>query len=449
MDKKRYHIITYGCQMNEHDSEKMAGMLREMGYEKTTKMEEADLIILNTCCVRENAELTVFGKLGELKKLKEKNSDLLIGIGGCMMQQGYIVEEIYKKYPHVDFIFGTHTIHHLPDLIESVQERQQREIRIKERSDELSPEMPSQRESDYKAWVSIILGCNNFCTYCIVPYVRGRERSRPKEEIIREVKNLVADGVIEVTLLGQNVNSYGKDLDEDVDFADLLKDIDRIQGLKRIRFMTSHPRDFSRKLIETIKNGEKICEHIHLPLQAGSTRVLRKMNRGYTKEEFIELALEIREQISEASITTDIIVGFPGETEEDFEETLDVVRTVRFDNAFTFLYSPRKGTPAAKMEEQVPRAVKKARFDRLVSLQNKISRELNEEYVGKVVEVLSEGESKKDPERQMGRTRTHKIVVFPSKQDLEGRLVRVKIQRAQTFTLFGEMVELAKSGGEK
>ncbi|MEC9488751.1 MAG: tRNA (N6-isopentenyl adenosine(37)-C2)-methylthiotransferase MiaB [Halanaerobium sp.] len=441
MDKK-YHIITYGCQMNEHDSEKMAGMLEEIGYQETTQMEEADLIILNTCCVRENAELTVYGKIGEIKRLKRQNPDLLVGIGGCMMQQAQIVEELYKKYPHVDFIFGTHTIHQLPEIISRVEERREREVSIKDQADELIPELPSSRENDYQAWVSIILGCNNFCTYCIVPYVRGRERSRPPGSILREVESLAADGVKEITLLGQNVNSYGKDLDEEINFAELLRRVDRVDGLRRIRYMTSHPRDFSPELITTIRDSDKICQHIHLPLQSGSSRILKKMNRGYTKEKFVELAGEIRAAMPAASITTDIIVGFPGETAEDFAETLDVIERVRFDNAFTFLYSPRTGTPAARMEEQVPREVQKERFDRLVRLQNLISREINESYPGKIVEVLSEGESKKDPERQMGRTCTNKVVIFPSTQNLEGRLVRVKIERVQTFTLFGKMLEI-------
>nr|WP_127015976.1 tRNA (N6-isopentenyl adenosine(37)-C2)-methylthiotransferase MiaB [Anoxybacter fermentans] len=438
-----YHIITYGCQMNEHDSERLAGQLRELGYSSIDDYTKADIIILNTCCVRENAELKVFGKIGELKALKRKKPDLIIGIAGCMMQQENVVEELLKKYPHVDLIFGTHNIHQLGDLVRKVIEKRKRIVEVWDEGRELIPELPSERKSPFQAWVSIILGCNNFCTYCIVPYVRGRERSRPMEDIIREVKRLVADGVIEITLLGQNVNSYGKDFKNcKVGFADLLKELDKIEGLKRIRYMTSHPRDFSDKLIETIRDSKKVCEHFHLPMQSGSSRILKKMNRGYTQESYLELIRKIREAVPEASITTDFIVGFPGETEEDFAETLKVVEMVEFDAAYTFMYSPRSGTPAAKFEDQISEEVKKERLQRLMELQAEKSLKKNKKLEGQIVEVLVEGESKSNPERFQGRTRTNKLVLFDKKdEDLTGKLVNIRINRAQSWNLYGEIVK--------
>lgn len=440
---KYYYIITYGCQMNVHDSEKLAGMLEKMGYHPAERIEEADIILINTCIIRENAELKVFGKVGSLKQLKKKNPDLIIGVGGCMMQSEEAVQQLYEKYPQVDLIFGTHNIHHVPELINRIKEERGRVVEVWDKEEGLIPDLPSRREDKYKAWVSIIQGCNNFCAYCIVPYTRGRERSRPPEDIVTEVERLVEKGVKEITLLGQNVNSYGKDLEEKVDFADLLVRLDEIEGLARIRYMTSHPRDFSQKLIDTIKDGKSICEHFHLPIQSGSNRILKKMNRGYTREDYLDLIKRIKEAIPDASITTDFIVGFPGETEEDFAETIDIVKRVRFDMAFTFIYSPRTGTPAAKMPEQIPEDRKKERLERLMELQNRISLENNQKLVGEVLEVLVDGESKNNPEMYSGRDRKNKLVIFSKKEGIKGEIVPVKINKAQSFTLFGEVIDLS------
>lgn len=440
--KGYYHIITYGCQMNEHDSERLAGQLRELGYRYSKDYNQADIVILNTCCIRENAELKVYGKIGELKALKKENPDLIIGIAGCMMQQEHIVKELLRRYPYIDLIFGTHNIHLLSKLLPQVLSNRRRVVDLWPESKELIPELPSERRSAFQAWVSIISGCNNYCTYCIVPYVRGRERSRPVKAIISEVQRLVADGVIEITLLGQNVNSYGQDLtDIQIDFADLLNQLDSIAGLKRIRYLTSHPRDFSDKLITTIAMTEKVCEHFHLPIQSGSTRIMRKMNRGYTQDSFLRLIEKIKKTSPHASITTDFIVGFPGETEEDFLETLKVVELVEFDAAYTFIYSPRSGTPAASSKEQVPEEVKKERLQRLMARQAKKSLKQNRQLEGKVVEVLVEGESKNNPEKLQGRTRTNKLVIFPKPPfNLVAKLVEVKITKGQSWHLFGQLV---------
>lgn len=437
-----YHIITYGCQMNEHDSERLAGQLRELGYTYSKDYSRADIVILNTCCIRENAELKVFGKIGELKALKKENPQLIIGIAGCMMQQEAVVKEVLRKYPYVDLIFGTHNIHQLSNLLKKVFNKRERVVDLWPDSKELIPELPSERKSAFQAWVSIISGCNNFCTYCIVPYVRGRERSRPLKDIIREVKRLVAEGVMEITLLGQNVNSYGKDFtDQNIDFADLLKELDEITGLERIRYLTSHPRDFSDKLIKTIAMTKKVCEHFHLPIQSGSTRIMQQMNRGYTQESYLELIKKIKQTMPQASITTDFIVGFPGETEEDFLETLKVVQLVEFDAAYTFIYSPRSGTPAASYEEQVPDGVKKERLQRLMDLQAKKSLQRNRELENKIVQVLIEGESKNNPENLQGRTRTNKLVIFPKREvNLVAKLKEVQITKVQSWNLFGELL---------
>ncbi|NLM97249.1 MAG: tRNA (N6-isopentenyl adenosine(37)-C2)-methylthiotransferase MiaB, partial [Halanaerobiaceae bacterium] len=395
---KKYCIITYGCQMNEHDSEKLAGMLESIGYQQASELEDADIILINTCTIRENADLKILGKIGSIKKIKEKKRDLIIGVGGCMMQSEKAVRQLYEKYPHVDLIFGTHNIHHLPDLIKRIERERGRIVEVWEQEEGLIPDLPSVREKEFKAWVSIIQGCNNFCTYCIVPYVRGRERSRPLKDIIKEVEKLVSEGVKEITLLGQNVNSYGKDLPEDVDFADLLIELDKIKELSRLRYMTSHPRDFSLKLLEAIKNSRSVCEHFHLPIQSGSNSILKKMNRGYTREKYLELISAIRKEVPDSSITTDIIVGFPGETEKEFEETLGLIKEIRFDSAFTFIYSKRTGTPASTMEEQVPEDIKSRRLKELMDIQNQISLEKNQEELGKTLEVLIEGESKNNPD---------------------------------------------------
>src|SRR5690554_398414 len=435
----KYFIITYGCQMNVHDSEKIAGMMEENGYIKSVNLEEADIILLNTCIVRENAELKVLGKIGSVKRLKKKNKNLIIAVGGCMMQSSEAVSIIKEKYPQVDLVFGTHNLHRLPKLIENVKNERMRTIEIWDKDKGLIPELPHLRGDKHKAWISIIQGCNNYCTYCIVPYVRGRERSRHPENIIQEIKNLSKEGVKEITLLGQNVNSYGKDLENEIDFADLLMKINNINLIERIRYMTSHPRDFSDKLIYSIKKGSKICEHFHLPVQAGSTSVLNKMNRGYTKEEYLGLIKKIKDSIPDASITTDIIVGFPGETEEDFQETIEVVRTVRFDMAYTFIYSPRTGTPAADIQEQVSEDVKNNRLQRLMKIQNEISLENNQQMKDKIVEVLVDGESKNNPDMLSGRNRNNKLIIFPAEKDIIGKLVNVKINRISSFTLYGEI----------
>ncbi|MFW6001117.1 MAG: tRNA (N6-isopentenyl adenosine(37)-C2)-methylthiotransferase MiaB [Halanaerobium sp.] len=442
MDKlKYYHIITYGCQMNEHDSEKLAGMLENMNYKYTDQLENADIILLNTCIIRENAELKVFGKLGELKKYKRENPNLIIGVGGCMMQQEQPVDEIYKKYRHVDLIFGTHNIHHLPELIKKIENNRERVVEVWDKEEGLIPDLPSQRESDYSAWISIIQGCDNFCTYCIVPYVRGRERSRPLNSIIKEAERLAEDGVKEITLLGQNVNSYGNDLEENIDFPLLLEELNKVDKLKRIRFMTSHPRDFSESLLEKIKTLDKVADHIHLPVQSGSTKVLKEMNRGYSREYYIETVEKIQQEIPDAAVSTDFIVGFPGESEEDFEKTLDLVKKLRFDMAYTFIYSPRSGTPASRREDQVPDKIKKERLNRLMELQNRISYEKNQNLVGTSQKILVTGPSSSDENVYQGRTETNKLCFIDKRPDLIGEIVEVKIDSAKSWTLNGTLIE--------
>ncbi|GFR35569.1 tRNA (N6-isopentenyl adenosine(37)-C2)-methylthiotransferase MiaB [Thermobrachium celere] len=444
MVAKKYLIETWGCQMNEEDSEKMAGILKSIGYESATKREEADIIIFNTCAVRENAELKVFGNLGHLKTLKMQKPDLIIGICGCMMQQKGMPEEIKKKYPYVDIIFGTHNIHRLPELINNVKQANSTVIEVWEQEGEIVEGLPIERKSDIKAFVTIMHGCNNFCTYCIVPYTRGRERSRKPEDIINEIKDLAKKGYKEITLLGQNVNSYGKDL-ENMSFAKLLRMVNEIDGIERIRFTTSHPKDLTEDVILAIKECDKLCEHIHLPVQSGSTRILNKMNRKYTKEQYLDLVNLIRKHIPDVAITTDIIVGFPGETEEDFLETLDLVEKVRYDSAFTFIYSKRKGTPAAEYEDQVPEDIKHERFNKLIEVVNRIIEEKNATYKDKVVEVLIEEVSKTDETKLTGRTRTGKLVHFSSdNMNLIGKLAKVKITEPRNFILIGELQEIIR-----
>ncbi len=441
MDKKHYKVETWGCQMNVHESEKIAGIAQSLGYVPTDDEKEADLIILNTCCVREHAEAKVYGRLGRLKSLKRKNPDLIIGIGGCMTQQKDEAQHIAKRYPYVDFIFGTHNLHKLSEMIANAKGAGSTIVDIQEDGyGKIVEGLPVERDDRVKAWVSIMQGCNNFCTYCIVPYVRGRERSRSREEIIKEVRGLAVQGYKEVTLLGQNVNSYGKDLEKPVDFSALLRELNEVEGIERLRFTTSHPKDLSEDLIFAVKDCEKVCEHIHLPFQAGSTEILRRMNRKYTKEQYLALAGRIKKEIPGVSITTDIMVGFPGETEDDFEDTLDVVRKVRFDAAFTFLYSPRRGTPAAKMKDQVPYGIKHPRFLRLLDLTQKISAEENAKMKGKTVELLVEGVSKNDPARLTGRTRTNKLVHFTGDANLIGKLINVKVTEPRNWSLYGEIV---------
>lgn len=441
MDKKlKYYIETWGCQMNEEDSEKISGMLKLKNYEYVNNREDADLIVFNTCCVRENAEQKVFGHLGILKNLKEKKKDLIIAVCGCMTQQKGMAEEISKKFPFVDIIIGTHNAYKFSEYLTRVLGGERPIVDVWDKEKDIVEDIPVDRLSDIKAFVTIMYGCNNFCTYCIVPYVRGRERSRTPEDIEREIKSLVSKGYKEITLLGQNVNSYGKGLEPKIDFAGLLRRLDKIEGLERVRFMTSHPKDLSDEVIEAIAECDKLCEHIHLPVQSGSSTILKKMNRHYTREQYLELVERIKKRIPNVSLSTDIIIGFPGETEEDFNETLDLVKTVQYDSAFTFLYSKRKGTPANEYEDQIPEKVKHDRFDRLVTAVNEISEKKNKAYQGEIVEVLVEGFSKNDDTKLMGRTRTSKLVNFTGNKDNIGKLVNVKITEAKSFSLLGEEI---------
>lgn len=431
-----YEVRVFGCQMNEHDAEKLTGMLEEMGYTRASDGELADVIVFETCCVRENAEEKIYGHLGLLKPNIEANKSIL-AITGCMMQQPHVVERIRKTYRHVAIVFGTHNLHTFPELLYKYLTRRERVIDVWDATNQVVEGTPVSRAEKMKAWVNIMLGCNNFCSYCIVPYVRGRERSRKKEDIVEEVRRLAAEGFQEIALLGQNVNSYGNDLGLKDAFADLLYALNEIEGIERIRFMTSHPKDLSDSLIGAMKELPKLCEHLHLPFQSGSNRILQEMNRKYTKEYYLDLIDRVRAAVPDIAFTTDIIVGFPGETEEDFQHTLDVVRRVRFDQAFTFLYSKRTGTKAAEMENQVPDDVKKERFQRLIDLQTAISTELNQPYEGRTVEVLAEGISRQNDAMYTGRTRKNKLVNFSCDGDPTGKLVRVKIVRARPFWLEG------------
>ena len=437
--KNTFFIMTYGCQMNEEDSEKISGMLKSQGYEKTENKDEANIIIFNTCCVRENAENKVFGNLGALKKHKKQNPDLIIAICGCMMQQKGMADRVLSKYPFVDIIFGTHNAYKFPEYLQRVKTEGVQVKEIFDKETEIVEGIPIDRESSVKGFVTIMYGCNNFCSYCIVPYVRGRERSRKPEEIENEIKQLVEKGYKEVTLLGQNVNSYGKGLEEEINFAQLLRRIDKIEGLERIRFMSNHPKDLTEEVIEAVKECPKVCEQIHLPIQSGSDRLLKVMNRQYTLERYMELAEKIRKEIPDCSISTDIIVGFPGETEEDLQATIDAVKKVKYDTAFTFIYSRRNNTPADKMENQVPDEVKHERFNRLIDAVNEIVITSNKEYEGKTVEVLVEGYSKNDSTKLTGRTRNGRLVNFEGDESLIGTLVDVDIVRAQPFSLIGKV----------
>ena len=437
---KLYFIETWGCQMNEEDSEKLSGMLMSMGYNSCDNRNDADIIIFNTCCVRENAELKVHGNLGQLKGLKKQKQDLIIAVCGCMMQQKGIPEEISKKYPFVDIIFGTHNLHKFPEYLNRVLMNDERILEIESGSDEIIEGMTIDRKSSLKAFVTIMYGCDNFCTYCVVPQVRGREKSRKSEDIINEIKNLAKEGYKEITLLGQNVNSYGKGLEEDINFPKLLRKVNKVEGIERIRYMTSHPKDFSDELIDTMKDCNKICNQLHLPVQSGSNRVLKAMNRHYTKEEYIEKINKIKSLIPDLAITTDIIVGFPGETEEDFEETLDLVKKVRYDSAFMFLYSNRKYTRADMMPNQIPDDIKHERFNRLVETVNSICAEINQEYENKIVEVLVEGVSKTDDTKLTGRTNNGKLVNFKGNKNSVGKIVKVKITKPKSFSLEGEEI---------
>ena len=430
-----YCLTTFGCQMNEKQSEAVAGIMDEIGYHRQEN-EEADVVIYNTCTVRENANLKVYGRLGHLHSLKDQNPDMKIILFGCMMQEAHVVEKIKKSYPFVDLVFGTHNIFKFAELFYEMLLSDMQIIDIWEGTDQIVEDLPTERNYTFKSGVNIMFGCNNFCSYCIVPYVRGRERSRRPEAIVKEVERLVSDGVSEVMLLGQNVNSYGKTLEEPVTFARLLRMLEPIEGLKRIRFMTSHPKDLSDELIETMAESRKICHHLHLPLQSGSSRILKEMNRRYDKEKYLSLAEKIRKAIPDISLTTDIIVGFPGETEEDFEETLDVVEKAGYDTAFTFLYSKRTGTPAAEMENQVPEEVAKERFNRLLALVQKKGRERSSRFTGTVQEVLVEEESK-EKGIFTGRTQYNLLVHFPADASLLGKYVNVRLDECRGFYYLG------------
>lgn len=436
-EQKKYFIITHGCQMNVYDSEVLAGHMENMGYSPAQNEEDADVLVVNTCAVRKKAEEKIYSRLGKLKRLKEKKPGMLMILWGCMVQQKGVAEKIRNRFSFLDLIGGPHSLGRFPELVEEIRLSKETILSIEENGER--EHLPVKRGHRFKAWVPISHGCNNYCTYCVVPYVRGREKSRPPELVIAEVEFLAKEGYKEITLLGQNVNSYGKDLGGGIDFAELLITLDSIEGLAMIRFMTSHPKDFSDKIIQAIKEGKKICEHIHLPLQAGSNKILKLMNRGYTREYYLELVSKIKTTIPGASITTDLIVGFPGEEEKDFEDTIDMVKRIQFDAAYTFVFSPRKGTRAAVMETQVPQEVKKRRIVELNNVQNEISKKKNLELVDTVQEVLVEGKSKTDPNMFTGRTRTNKIVHFSCKEDLTGQLVNVRITEARAWNLMGEV----------
>ena len=429
-------IQTFGCQMNARDSEKLLGILEEAGFVQGAD-ENSDFVLYNTCTVRENANLKVYGRLGYLGGLKRKNPDMLIALCGCMMQEPQVVEKIRKSYRHVDIIFGTHNIFRLAELIFRRLTEKKMVVDIWEGTDAIVEDLPVERKYPFKSGVNIMFGCNNFCSYCIVPYVRGRERSRNPEDIIHEIEGLVADGVVEVMLLGQNVNSYGKTLKKPITFAELLRRVEQIDGLERIRFMTSHPKDLSDELIEVMKNSRKICKHLHLPVQSGSSRILKQMNRKYTKEHYLELVDKLRAAVPDISLTTDIIVGFPGEAEEDFQETLDVVRRVRYDSAFTFIYSKRTGTPAAAMEDQVPEDVVKDRFDRLLKEVQDTAAQVVKRDEGTVQKVLVEEMDTHEPGYVTGRLSNNTVVHFPGDASLIGQIVDVSLDEARGFYFMG------------
>ena len=432
---------TYGCQQNENDTERIRGMLRDAGFEFTDDMKNADVVIYNTCAVRENAEQKVFGRLGLLKPVKERRRNMVIGVCGCMVQQEHITEKIKKSHEHVDLIFGTHALYKMPELLYKAINEKKTVVDIAESDGAIAEDMPIMRDDAKKAWVSVMYGCNNFCTYCIVPYVRGRERSREPEAVIAEVKELVKNGCSEISLLGQNVNSYGKDLNTDIDFADLMRMVNDIEGVERIRFMTSHPKDLSDKLINTIAECDKVCKQLHLPFQAGSDRILKQMNRHYTKAEYLAKIEKVKKAVPNISLSTDVIVGFPTETNEDFEETLDVLRKVEFDNIFSFIYSRREGTPAAKLDFVLTDEEIHKNFNRLLEVQNEISLKKNKEYVRRIERILVDGVSKTNTEMLSGRCDSSKIVNFKGTDDLIGKYINVRITEAHTWSLNGELIK--------
>ncbi len=436
---KTYHIKTYGCQMNEHDSENIKAILEEMGFTYNSVMEESDLILLNTCAIRENAHNKVFGMLGRLKHLKEERKDIIVGLCGCMAQEESVVEEITNKFKWMDLVFGTHNIHELPKILKTSLDKNKLEVEVLSYEGDIIEDIPVKRDSKYKAWVNIMYGCDKFCTYCIVPYTRGKQRSRLLTDIVSEVEELKENGYKEVTLLGQNVNAYGKDLNLGYGMTELLETVAKT-GIDRIRFVTSHPWDFNDSMIEVIKSYSNIMPYIHLPLQSGSSRILKLMGRRYTKEEYLTLFNKLKKALPYSSITTDIIVGFPNETEEDFNETLDVVNTCKYDSAFTFIFSPREGTPAAKMQDNVSLEEKEVRLQRLNELINKYSKEANMKYLNKIVPVLLENYSEKDKNKLMGYTDTMKLVNVTSDESNLGKIVNVKITDVKTWSMDGEIV---------
>ncbi len=437
--KPRFCIKTFGCQMNEHDSEKINAMLVKMGYLATEVTEEAQIIIYNTCCVRENAELKVFGHLGALKPLKQKRNDLIIAVCGCMMQQPHIVEQIKKTYRHVDLVFGTHNLHAFPRLLQQAISSDDILVEVWDNEKSIVERMPVIRKKTLKAFVNIMYGCNNFCTFCIVPYTRGRERSRLPKDIIAEIKQLIKDGVKEIMLLGQNVNSYGLNFDEPYSFARLLADINAIAEDCRIRFMTPHPKDLSPELIDSLANLSNVCEYIHLPVQAGSDGLLKRMNRKYTRQDYLAKVALLKEKVPNVAISTDIIIGFPGETEADVDALIDLIKTVEYDSAFTFIYSKREGTPAAKMANQIDEKIKHKRFDRMLKALNDVIIENNKKAVGQQHSVLVEGKTR-DDQYLMGRTRNNKVINFAGDAALIGQFVDIEITAAKNFSLYGKQL---------
>ena len=437
--KPTFCVTTFGCQMNARDSEKLAGILEKIGYEET-ESEDADFVIYNTCTVRDNANQKVYGRLGALSTKKKKNPHMRIALCGCMMQEPSVIEKIQKSYRFVDLIFGTHNIFKFAELVVTMFESKKRMIvDIWQDTNQIVEDLPIERKYKFKSGTNIMFGCNNFCSYCIVPYVRGRERSRQPKDIIREIENLVADGVVEIMLLGQNVNSYGKNLEDAMSFPELLQEVEKIEGLKRIRFMTSHPKDLSDELIEVMKKSKKICRHIHLPLQSGSTKILKEMNRRYTKEQYLEVVDKIRTAMPDVSITTDLIIGFPGETDEDIDETIDVIKKAQFDNAFTFIYSKRTGTPAAAMENQVSEEQVKLSFKRVLETVHEMTAQQAKRLVGETVEVLVEEQNEHDSSLVTGKLSNNTIVHFAGTEALIGSIVSVKIMECKGFYYFGQM----------
>ena len=437
-----YYIQTYGCQANERDTETLSGILEMMGYTHTDEVKQADVVLLNTCAIRENAEEKVFGKIGYLKNIKKTRPNLIFGVCGCMAQEEVVVNKILEKFPQVDLIFGTHNIHRLPVLLKQAMLEKELVLEVWSKEGDVIENLPSHRANNYKAWVNIMYGCNKFCTYCIVPYVRGRETSRTIDDICREIEKLAREGYKEITLLGQNVNSYGLDFHDGTDFGSLIHAIDKIDGIKRVRYMTSHPKDMTFGMVDAMAASPKVVRHMHLPVQHGANEILRRMNRGYTIERFKELLKYVREKMPGITVTTDLITGFPGETEDMHEETLTLLKEMKFDSAYTFIYSPRRGTPAARMTNQVSDAVCHRRLQEIMNVENEISLSLNKEMEGKVYTVIAEGETKQNPDNWFGRTSGNKMVIFPKTGSLSvGDILKVRVDTAQTWILKGTIVE--------